>query len=156
MRGRKPIPTALKIANGNPGKRPLNMNEPTPDPAIPMCPSHLDDLAREEWDRVSYELYEIGILSNIDRAVLANYCIAWSRSIQAELKLQDGNLVLTGKDGGVYQSPWLAVANKAHEQTVKYASELGMTPSSRTRLNANPSESKNASGLMDFVSKKHG
>ena len=29
-RGRKPKPTALKILEGNPGKRPLNENEPIP------------------------------------------------------------------------------------------------------------------------------
>lgn len=27
-RGRKPKPTALKVLEGNPGKRPLNKNEP--------------------------------------------------------------------------------------------------------------------------------
>jgi len=31
MAGRKPKPTALKIIEGNPGKRPLNKNEPKPD-----------------------------------------------------------------------------------------------------------------------------
>ena len=29
MRGRKPKPTALKMFEGNPGKRALNQNEPT-------------------------------------------------------------------------------------------------------------------------------
>lgn len=29
-RGRKPKPTALKLLEGNPGKRPINANEPIP------------------------------------------------------------------------------------------------------------------------------
>lgn len=29
-RGRKPKPTALKVLEGNPGKRPLNDHEPIP------------------------------------------------------------------------------------------------------------------------------
>ena len=29
-RGRKPKPTAVKVLEGNPGKRPLNMYEPVP------------------------------------------------------------------------------------------------------------------------------
>ena len=31
QRGRKPKPTALKVLEGNPGKRPLNLFEPTPE-----------------------------------------------------------------------------------------------------------------------------
>jgi hypothetical protein len=38
MRGRRPKPTRLKVLTGNPGKRPLNMDEPQPEPAIPDCP----------------------------------------------------------------------------------------------------------------------
>lgn len=35
MRGRRPKPTRLKVLTGNPGKRPLNMDEPRPERAIP-------------------------------------------------------------------------------------------------------------------------
>ena len=35
MRGRKPKPTRLKVINGNPGKRPLNLDGPIPEAAIP-------------------------------------------------------------------------------------------------------------------------
>ena len=35
MRGRKPVPTALKKLRGNPGKRPLNDAEPKPDVVVP-------------------------------------------------------------------------------------------------------------------------
>jgi len=30
QRGRKPIPTAINVLEGNPGKRELNINEPKP------------------------------------------------------------------------------------------------------------------------------
>ena len=32
QRGRKPKPTALKVLEGNPGGRPLNLNEPKSAP----------------------------------------------------------------------------------------------------------------------------
>ena len=38
MRGRRPKPTRLKLLTGNPGKRPLNDDEPQPQAAIPECP----------------------------------------------------------------------------------------------------------------------
>ena len=40
-RGRKPKPTALKVLEGNPGKRPLNDHEPIPPKGELKCPSWL-------------------------------------------------------------------------------------------------------------------
>ena len=40
-RGRKPKPTALKVLEGNPGKRPLNDREPVPPRAALKCPAWL-------------------------------------------------------------------------------------------------------------------
>ena len=37
-RGRKPKPTALKVLEGNPGKRPLNDREPVPPKATLEMP----------------------------------------------------------------------------------------------------------------------
>ena len=51
--------------------------EPTPDPEIPAAPPHLSPEAREEWDRLALELYELGILSTIDRAALAASLSVW-------------------------------------------------------------------------------
>lgn len=72
-RGRKPKPTHLKLVTGNPGKRALNENEPKPPPSLPSPPSHLDEEARLEWERLSEQLYALGCLSEIDRAALAAY-----------------------------------------------------------------------------------
>lgn len=151
MRGRKPKPTAIKIMEGNPGKRPLNEREPEVAVDRPDAPFHLDDLAREEWDRTTTELLELGVLGRIDRASLAAYCVAWSRWVQAEQQVQDEGFVLTSKEGGQYQHPALAVANKAMEQMTKLAAEFGMTPSSRTRIKVSPSEQKNVSSVLAFV-----
>ena len=41
-RGRKPKPTAMKELEGNPGKRPLNPNEPRPERKAPRCPAWLE------------------------------------------------------------------------------------------------------------------
>jgi len=38
MRGRKSKPTSLKKLEGNPGKRPLNLNEPIPLQIAPELP----------------------------------------------------------------------------------------------------------------------
>ena len=77
MAGRKPLPTHLKMVRGTLQKCRMNPDEPTPAPEIPDAPPHLSPEAREEWERLALELYELGILSTIDRAALAAYCQAY-------------------------------------------------------------------------------
>ena len=51
--GVRPKPTVLKVLNGNPGKRPLNENEPQFSKKIPDCPKYIQDdgIAYAEWNR---------------------------------------------------------------------------------------------------------
>jgi len=51
--GPKPKPTAIKILEGNPGKRPLNLNEPKPLQIAPECPDWLLAEAKKEWNRLA-------------------------------------------------------------------------------------------------------
>jgi phage terminase small subunit len=62
MRGRKPKPTALKLIEGNPGKRPITGSEPKPPSTLPTCPSHLSASAKAEWKRLAHTLNTIGLL----------------------------------------------------------------------------------------------
>lgn len=54
--GRKPKPTAIKVLEGNPGKRELNEYEPKPAKKAPRCPSWLEDEAKKEWKRTAKQL----------------------------------------------------------------------------------------------------
>ena len=82
--GTKPKPTHLKLVTGNPGKRTLNRKEAKAKAAIPFPPVHLTADAVEEWNRVATDLYNLGVLSEIDRAALAAYAQAYGRWVQAE------------------------------------------------------------------------
>jgi phage terminase small subunit len=53
MPGPAPKPTALKLVQGNPGKRKLNKSEPKFCGA-PVCPAWITDVARAEWKRDSH------------------------------------------------------------------------------------------------------
>src|SRR4051812_31093346 len=97
-RGRKPKPTALKRAEGNPGKRRLPANEPTPEIAAPDCPAHLTAGARAEWDRLAPELEANGLLTRVDRAALAGYCVLYARWAEAEEQLKE-RFVTVKRDG---------------------------------------------------------
>ena len=132
--GRKPIPTKLKLVNGNPGHRPLSENEPQPEPALPTCPSFLSAPAKAEWKRIAPKLRDLGLLTHLDRAALAAYCQAFGRWREAEEGMS--SLLVKTKQGGVIQNPLLGIANRAMEQMNRSLTEFGMTPSSRTRVAA--------------------
>lgn len=134
MKGRKPKPTARKIWEGNPGKRAINGREPEVPPDLPSCPAHLSPTARAEWKRLAKTLNQIGLLSAIDRAALAGYCQAYGRWVEAEKQLAATPTLLKTPSGYVQPSPWLAIANKNAELMQKWMAELGMTPSSRSRV----------------------
>lgn len=135
MRGRKPTPTALKIVRGNPGKRPLNEREPKPKQGRPTCPPHLDQTARAEWRRLSKILSDSQVLTLADRGVLAAYCVAWSRWVEAEEQVAIEGEVVKSPKGYPIQNPYLAIANRAIDQMIKIGASLGLDPSSRSRLN---------------------
>ena len=136
MRGRKPKPKNLKLVQGNAGRRPLPEDEPEPVAGLPPAPDHLNDEAKAEWARVGEDLAALGLVTAIDRAVLAAYCVAWARWVDAEEKLLEFGPVVKATNGSVSPSPYLSISNKAQEQMLKTAVEFGMTPSSRTRVHA--------------------
>ena len=144
MRGRKPLPTHLKVVTGNPGGRPLNHAEPRPELVAPTPPKHLAGEALKEWKRISPQLLELGLLTRVDRAALAMYCTQYARYVRAELEMErqyklylaapEAGLIEATPQGYRMQSVWLQISNKAQEQCLKFLTEFGMSPSARSRV----------------------
>src|SRR4051812_21481007 len=134
MRGRRPKPTRLKMLTGNPGKRPLNGDEPRPDANIPECPPELGPLAKQEWDRLVGELAALRLLTNLDRAALAAYCGSYALWAEATAQIQKYGAMIKSPTGFPIQSPYLAIANRQAEIMMRIASEFGFTPASRSRI----------------------
>ena len=144
MAGRKPKPTALRELQGNPGHRPLNKREPKPG-GVPRCPSHLDDEAKKEWQRISVELVRLNLLTLVDRAALAAYCGSWSRWVNAEENLQKyGPVIKSPKSGFPIQNSYCGIANSALDQMRKFLIEFGMSPASRSKLEVSGSSGDDA------------
>lgn len=118
MRGRKPIPSALKLLRGNPGKRPLPANEPRPASGAAR-PDWLQPAAREEWDKLATELARLGLLSVLDANALAGYCVLLSQVRKAHE---------AGKP----------VGEKTLRALDALGSAFGLSPASRARLGAAP------------------
>lgn len=152
MRGRRPVPTRIKVLTGNPGKRPMNENEPRPEPAIPDCPPQLGPVAREEWNRLTAELAHLRIVTALDRSALATYCHAYGLWAEAADAIQKYGTMVKSPTGYPIQSPYVSIANRQAEIMMRIASEFGFTPASRSRISAPPDDFSQAT-LFDLVPK---
>lgn len=74
LRGPAPKPTALRLLEGNLGKRPINAQEPRPDIRMPQRPAWLDAGAQSVWRRLAPKLLELGVLSEVDGDIFGAYC----------------------------------------------------------------------------------
>jgi P27 family predicted phage terminase small subunit len=136
QRGRKPKPTALKILEGNPGKRALNQNEPKPERKAPKCPAWLDNEAKKEWRRMSKQLNALGILTEIDMAAFAGYCQAFARWKEAEEFITKHGTIVKAPSGYWQQVPQVSIAQTYLKIMNKFCEEFGLTPSARSRITA--------------------
>ena len=141
MRGRKPSPTAIRLLRGNPGRRRLNADEPTPTVQADLAaPAWLDVEAQAEWARVAPILGRLGVLSEIDGDALAAYCESWTTWKAATQKIrQFGMVVKSTKDRDLpIISPYVKIAHNALTQMRALLVEFGMTPSARARVHGAP------------------
>jgi P27 family predicted phage terminase small subunit len=154
MRGRKPLPSNVVRLRGNPGKRRLNDAEPKPTPAVPACPACLGEEASKEWKRLARELGDLGLLTRIDRGMLAAYCQAHALWVEAVSSIERYGTMVKSPNGYPMQSPYVAVVNKQVEIMVRIAAEFGMTPSSRTRIRVG--EPAPEDPFEQFLGRRHG
>lgn len=136
MKGRKPVPTTLKLLKGNPGKRPLNEREPHPKPELLPCPGWLKGEAQAEWERITPILFRLGLLTTLDRVALEGYCMAYGRWRAAERVIQESGLTVATADGREKTSPYVKVSMEYENILRSFLGEFGLTPASRTRIKA--------------------
>jgi P27 family predicted phage terminase small subunit len=151
-KGRKPLPLAVRQVT-NKGWRPLNLNEPTHGVLDPTCPEELiDPVARAEWDRLAVALSSRGHCTQADRASLMGYCVKYGQWMALEAEVRKKPFVIKAPSGYPRPNPALSMANTAFNLVLKAAAELGLTPSSRTRVVA----TKGADAGDDFTQFQRG
>ena len=133
-RGPKPKPTALRKAQGNPGRKKISESEPKPKLSIPYCPNHLTGRGKQEWKRTAPLLAKLGLLTRLDRAALAAYCQSYATWAKASCKVKKQGELIKTKKGFLQQNPWIWIANRALDQMNKYISEFGLSPAARSRI----------------------
>lgn len=151
QRGRKPTPTAIKELEGNPGKRPLNENEPKPMKKAPACPKWLEPEAKKEWRRLAKQMESIGILTEVDMAAFASYCQAYARWKEAEEFISQHGSIVKTPSGYWQQVPQVSIAQTYNKIMTKLAAEFGLTPSSRSRIIAGEGERSTEDAMEELL-----
>jgi len=110
-------------------------------PAISTDPDALDSLpvpdwfapdASAEWSRIMPILLERRILTDADLGSLESYCVATGTIREMERLLQaDGHIL--NVEGTLKKHPAVSVQSDAMTRARLLASELGLTPVSRSR-----------------------
>lgn len=161
-RGPKPQPKKVHELKGNPGKRNLaRMAGETVPVEVPPCPEHVEanKVAAAEWKSITGELFRLGLISKVDKAALAVYCLAYARWVRAEKKLaelDDDGLIQTTPNGYQQIGVWVQISNRQVELMHKMMAEFGMTPSARVRVDVNPQMDMFGNGEKDEDKKSGG
>jgi P27 family predicted phage terminase small subunit len=149
MRGRIPKPNAIKVLEGNPGKRALP-DQPNVLPGAPDPPDSVqsDPVALAEWNRILPQLLDLGLVAKIDAASLAGYCLLISMAHKASESIaKDGVLVVS--PAGVKKNPACGLLLDALKGIKAFAVEFGLTPASRSRVSR--ADSANPDAMEDWL-----
>ena len=150
MRGRKPKPTQLKLVDGNPGHKPLNMNEPQPVGDLAEPPEWLSPSQVANWN-YAIDNAPAKLLKKLDKNILTVYVIAEDLYFQASQHVNRNGLVVRSPvKGEPMQNPYLAILNKQSQILIKAAAEMGFTPSSRSRIVVQEEEVTNDNPFAQF------
>jgi P27 family predicted phage terminase small subunit len=134
--GRPRLPTELKRVKGTlrPGR--VNPAEPTPEIAAPPCPRELTPLARKQYRKAARELKAAGMITRLDLGCLVGYSVALASALRCEAEIGNSGEVIRGKNNTAVASPFALVRQMSLKSLAQFASALGMSPSSRSRVHA--------------------
>lgn len=119
-------------------------------------PDWLSDRAALEFDRVVRESAELGMLDNLDLAVLAVYADNYSRYVDAAMHINIHGATVTTKNGYETPSPWVAVSDRAAKNIFACSAKLGMSVTDRLKLIVPTKEEKSVNKYIKFFGSDKG
>jgi P27 family predicted phage terminase small subunit len=146
----------LKIAKGNPGKRPLNTNEPQPPSSNITPPSWVTDKALDKWHEVVPLLVSMGVMTDADIEAIARYCAMHEQYLKYLDQVRRGLDVLVMRDDAgrvkyMQSTPAATMMMKLAASMLRIEQEFGLTPSARSGIAS--SKSANADDLERFLAR---
>jgi P27 family predicted phage terminase small subunit len=142
--GRPPLPTKVKALRGTLRQHRVNPAEPMPSPGAPSMPPTLPMPARPAWRWLVRLLTSMKIITRVDGPVvlLAACRLTDYQALSRDLELNGRTYSTTTATGSTMlrQRPEVALRDAAWRDAMAALVQLGLTPSSRSRVSkiANP------------------
>ncbi len=170
MKGRRPVPTILKLVSGTQRKHRANPDEPQPAGDLLAAPDGMTREQKAEWVH-ALENSPKGLLRRLDRNLFAQWVIASVDLTEAELAIRaEGKIVNRGGDQRItinpdasqiktvrsvskVLNPWVRARRDAFDRMMKATSELGFSPTSRSRITLAGGGSKEANRFSNNAAK---
>jgi len=133
MAGRKPKPTALKLIQGTLRKSRENLREPKPTGDLVEPPSYFSDEQIEVWNYAISNAPR-GLLKRLDIAILEIWVTAYVTYRDSAKKVGTLGQVIKSPSGYPIVNPYLSNMNKQAQIMMKASSEMGFTPTSRSKI----------------------
>jgi len=151
MKGRKAVPTKIKQLRGTLRSCRVNRDEPKPSVVdISMPPNWLGNHGRAEWKRVVRSL-PAGVITGVDLAVFETYCATYQEWREAVGRIAENGTEAVTARGESRASPDVILARNARRDLVRLATELGVTPASRSKVHAAPSSLEGPSKVAEII-----
>lgn len=112
------------------------------------APKWLNDMAKEEYNRVVAEAKKINLYDNLDLPILAIYADCYARYVEVSQALQKFGSVQTVK-GKTFMSPYVAIADKLTTQILKCSTKLGLAVTDRLKLIVPTREEKSVNKFLE-------
>lgn len=133
--GRPPKPTALKLVEGNKGKRAINAQEPDPEYLNDLTPpAWMPEEAKVVWNEVAPKLRRARVLTELDVVELSRACV-WEAKFRTAAIMAAADPV---HEKNI--SPWMIVKSMSSKQANAIFAQFGMSPVARSRISINPQD----------------
>ena len=151
MRGRKPIPTMLKLVSGTQRRDRANPDEPQPVGVLLAPPEWMTDEQKSEWV-YALEHAPRGLLRQLDKNIFAQWCLISVELVEHEIAIRvegrvierggaqrvtinpDGSQTKTVRSPIKVNNPRVRQIRDAQAMLIKVTAELGFSPTSRSRI----------------------
>jgi P27 family predicted phage terminase small subunit len=142
-KGRKKLPTKIKKMQGTLDVSRQITNEMEVDVCqeLPAAPQWLSETGKEEWYKVTNQLFNLQMLHQIDLQLITAYCNEMSLYIETEIMLREkGRIqIFKNSDGTLKHAqavPYQKIAKDALDKAMKLATQFGLTPVARASITA--------------------
>jgi P27 family predicted phage terminase small subunit len=142
-KGRNKIPTKIKEMQKTVEKSRTIENEMVVDQVseLPIVPEWLSEIGKSEFKKVTTQLFNLGMLYSVDLKLVEAYSNEISLYLECEMKLRTINRIdeFESSEGIVLRrqaSPLLKIKNDALNNSLKLATQFGLTPVARASIAA--------------------